>query len=81
MSLSSGLNAGVAGVALDKRNGAVAWNSGGGPPGYATPVPFEQGGQRLSEPIRRFAWLDGEVRCGADWFAIWTMSYANTRKE
>lgn len=34
------LNAGNAGIALDKKSGKVAWESGKGPGGYATAVPL-----------------------------------------
>ncbi len=37
------LNVGSAGVALDKGAGEIAWKSGSGKSGYATPVPFELG--------------------------------------
>ncbi len=39
-------NAGKAGVAYDKSTGAVIWTSADGECGYATPVPFEQGGKK-----------------------------------
>ncbi|GAB4466961.1 MAG: PQQ-like beta-propeller repeat protein [Armatimonadaceae bacterium] len=39
------LNIGSAGMALDKTNGRIVWKSGGGPAGYASPVPFTAGGQ------------------------------------
>ncbi len=39
------LNAGSAGVALNKADGSVAWKSGTGVCGYATPVPFIVGGK------------------------------------
>lgn len=38
------LNAGEAGMALDKRSGAIAWTSGRGPGGYSTPVPLGSAG-------------------------------------
>jgi outer membrane protein assembly factor BamB len=40
------LNAGSAGVALDKKTGRIAWSSSAEPGGYATPVPFEVDGLR-----------------------------------
>jgi outer membrane protein assembly factor BamB len=40
------LNAGSAGTAFDKTTGNLAWSSGRGKPGYATPVSFDNGGQR-----------------------------------
>jgi outer membrane protein assembly factor BamB len=36
-------NVGAAGCALDKKNGRMAWKSGGGPSGYASPVAFSGG--------------------------------------
>ena len=38
-------NVGASGVALDKATGKILWQSGGGPAGYAAPVPFTAGGQ------------------------------------
>lgn len=40
------LNAGDAGVALNKTTGEILWESGEGPPGYSTPVPFTSGSER-----------------------------------
>jgi outer membrane protein assembly factor BamB len=40
------LNAGTAGVALNKADGKVVWQSGNGPPGYATAVPFTMGSEK-----------------------------------
>ncbi|MGI9240654.1 MAG: PQQ-binding-like beta-propeller repeat protein [Verrucomicrobiales bacterium] len=41
------LNAGDHGVAVEKKSGKVAWSSGEGQNGYATPVLFKQGGKDL----------------------------------
>lgn len=41
------INMGTHGVAFDKTTGRVLWTTGTAESGYATPVPFEQGGQRL----------------------------------
>jgi len=41
------LNAGSAGMALDKATGNVLWQSGKGQSGYATPVPFTRDGRTL----------------------------------
>ena len=35
------LNAGTAGIALDKKDGSVIWQSGQEPGGYATPAPYQ----------------------------------------
>ncbi len=40
------LNAGASGVALKKADGSVAWKSGRGAAGYATPVPFTVDGKK-----------------------------------
>lgn len=39
------LNAGPAGTALDKHTGKIAWSSGTGRSGYATPLPFTHAGR------------------------------------
>lgn len=38
-------NVGTAGTALERRTGRLAWKSGGGKSGYATPVPYTINGQ------------------------------------
>ena len=40
------LNAGLAGVAYNKKSGGIVWHSALGVSGYATPVPFEYGTNR-----------------------------------
>jgi len=40
------LNAGTAGIALNKADGSVVWKNGNGPAGYATAVPFTMGSQK-----------------------------------
>lgn len=40
------INAGDGGIALKKKNGAVAWKGGDGLPGYSTPLPFVSGKQK-----------------------------------
>ena len=40
------LNAGAAGVALNKADGSLVWKNGDGPPGYATAVPFTMGNEK-----------------------------------
>jgi outer membrane protein assembly factor BamB len=40
------VNAGTAGVALDKKTGKVVWSSGTEITGYCTPVPFDANGQK-----------------------------------
>ncbi len=41
------INAGSAGIALDKATGKVLWNTGKDECGYGTPVPFAHDGRRL----------------------------------
>lgn len=41
------LNVGTHGLAVSKADGAVVWKTGTGESGYATPLPFEQDGQKL----------------------------------
>jgi outer membrane protein assembly factor BamB len=38
-------NVGTAGLALKKQDGSLAWQNGKDAPGYATPVPFVEGGK------------------------------------
>jgi outer membrane protein assembly factor BamB len=40
------LNLGAAGIALDKETGRPVWKSDAGPGGYASPVPWSEGGRR-----------------------------------
>ena len=40
------LNAGIHGIALDRKTGNAIWKSGTAECGYATPVPFEQAGRK-----------------------------------
>ncbi len=40
------LNAGTAGVALNKADGSVVWHNGADAGGYATPVPYTQDGKK-----------------------------------
>lgn len=41
------VNVGTLGVALTKSDGQVRWKTGPGESGYATPVPYEQDGEKL----------------------------------
>ena len=42
------LNVGEAGVALDKADGKIVWQSAAKDAGYSTPLPFESGGAKLA---------------------------------
>jgi outer membrane protein assembly factor BamB len=54
------LNVGKAGLALDRTSGAVVWNSGDGPCGYASPVAYTVAGKRV------LALFGGEAMHGVD---------------
>ncbi|MCC7375660.1 MAG: PQQ-like beta-propeller repeat protein [Verrucomicrobiales bacterium] len=41
------VNVGTYGAAFDKTNGNLLWKTGSDDSGYSTPLPFEQGGQKL----------------------------------
>ena len=47
------LNAGTYGVALNKADGSLVWQSGKGPGGYATAVPLGQAGRCVVMPVCR----------------------------
>ena len=49
------VNAGPAGLALDKRSGKLAWSSGAGTGGYATPVLYTRNGKRYAAIFGRRA--------------------------
>lgn len=70
------VNVGKAGLALKRGDGTVAWNSGEGLPGYASPVPFAQGGVQQAlmfgaEHLRAVEVATGTVR----WELPWKTSY------
>jgi len=70
------LNAGKAGVALDRATGAVLWSNGAGACGYASPVPFTVAGRRC------LALFGGDTLRGVDaergtelWSFPWKTSF------
>lgn len=70
------LNAGDSGVALNKEDGSVAWKSGAGPAGYATPVLFKYKGKDAlaifsGKAVYAVAPADGKVL----WKFPWSTSY------
>ena len=66
------VNAGVAGMALDKRNGKLAWTGGAGIGGYATPVLYTQNGNRYAAIFARKAIYGVEVQTGRQaWSYPW----------
>lgn len=70
------LNAGGAGLAVDKHTGRTVWSSGPGPGGYATPVPFEHQGRRAIAIFSANALIAVEPRTGREW---WRHPWASSR--
>jgi len=70
-------NLGTAGVALNKTNGQLIWENGKGVCGYATPVPYEMGGQQCialcaSDAFKGVKLDDGKV--------LWQYPFVNRYK-
>ncbi len=69
-------NVGKAGLALKRADSALAWSSGAGLPGYASPVLFTRGGTTLAamfgaETLRAVEVATGTIR----WELPWKTSY------
>ncbi len=69
-------NVGKAGLALKRSDGSVAWSSGEGLPGYASPVLFTRGSKELAamfgaETLRAVEVATGTIR----WELPWKTSY------
>jgi len=70
------VNAGDHGVAVDKKTGKVAWSSGKGQNGYATPVVFNQGGKELVAIFAAEGLHAVEPKSGKQvWFHKWKTKY------
>ncbi len=70
------LNAGSAGVALNKTDGKVIWQSGKGPAGYATAVPFTMGGKKCVAMFVEKDLVALEAATGSQlWKFPWKTSY------
>jgi len=66
------VNAGPAGLALDKRNGKLVWSSGAGTGGYATPVLYTRNAKRYAAIFARRALYAVEVQTGRQaWSYPW----------
>ncbi len=70
------LNAGPAGLAVDKMTGKTIWKSGEAEPGYSTPYPYKSGGREY------FIFSSGEGFAGVEpmsgkriWFFGWPTRY------
>lgn len=70
------LNAGDAGVALDKKSGDVLWNSGKGPGGYATAMPLSAGRDQCLAVFSRQSLVAVKVADGQEqWRYPWKTAY------
>jgi outer membrane protein assembly factor BamB len=66
------VNAGPSGMALYKQSGTLAWSSGSGTGGYATPVLYTQNGKRYAAIFGRRAIYGVEVQTGRQaWSYPW----------
>jgi outer membrane protein assembly factor BamB len=66
------LNAGPSGLALYKRTGKLAWSSGPGRGGYATPVVYQRDGKRYAAIFSKNAIIGVEVEGGKQvWSYPW----------
>ncbi|UCG46839.1 MAG: PQQ-binding-like beta-propeller repeat protein [Phycisphaerales bacterium] len=70
------LNAGTAGVALNKADGKLIWQNGKGPAGYATAVPFNMGGKKCVAMFIEKDLVGLEAATGRQlWKFPWKTSY------
>jgi len=70
------LNAGVNGIAVDKKTGKKAWVSGSGAGGYATPVLYDYDGKRYTAIFGQKALYAVDVANGkAIWSFPWETDY------
>lgn len=76
------LNAGEAGTALNKSSGKVVWSSGKDMAGYATPIPYNRGGEHLtaifsSKALVGVAVKDGKEHWRFPWVERWKINAAD----
>jgi outer membrane protein assembly factor BamB len=70
------LNAGKAGMALEKDSGKVVWTSGDEEAGYSTPVPFEKNGEGFVVVSSATAFTAVSVKTGKErWRVRWLTQY------
>jgi len=69
------INAGDHGTALAKKDGSVVWESGKGPGGYSTPVPFERDGKTL---VALFSAKNAVAVNAADGSVVWTYPWVTS---
>lgn len=75
-------NVGSGGVALNKQSGAVVWKTGADPSGYTTPVPFQQGNERLlvmvtAKTVLAFHPADGKPAWSHPWVTDYDINAAD----
>jgi len=76
------LNVGEAGTAVDKGTGKVVWTSGKEMAGYATPVPFNSGSERMaaifsSQALIGLAMKSGKEHWRFPWVERWHINAAD----
>jgi outer membrane protein assembly factor BamB len=70
------LNAGTAGLALDKDTGKVVWQNGEQDGGYATPVPYTQSGTKCLAIFNKDSLVGVKLADGAElWKFPWRTGY------
>lgn len=69
------LNAGSAGTAVAKDTGKVIWESGAGPGGYSTPMPYQRGGETLLTLFSKASVLAVKPDGAKVWEHPWKTSY------
>jgi outer membrane protein assembly factor BamB len=70
------LNAGDAGIALRKKDGAEAWKSANGEAAYSTPYLFQKGGKDLAIVSNKKAYVCVDPKTGAErWRFKWLTRY------
>lgn len=72
------LNAGTHGLALKKNSGELAWITGTGPTGYATPIPYVQDGQDCVVIFGNVTIAGVTARTGK---VLWTEPWVTQHKE
>ncbi len=70
------LNVGEAGMAVEKKSGAIVWKSANNDAGYSTPLPVEHGGRWLALLGSEKSYLAVEIKTGKEaWRFRWLTEY------
>jgi outer membrane protein assembly factor BamB len=70
------LNAGTHGMAFNKKSGKLAWTTGKGTNGYASPVPFDAGGRRVVAVFAAKSLGAVDAKTGRElWVLPWKTAY------